>query len=150
MENKKALIITYFEAPNYGAFLQAFATQEFLKSRNIDAFILPHKANKPSLVTKYFDRRVPREKLAYRDLIQKEIDKVRPRLNLAKKKTKYDVAVIGSDEIWNVIRGEGRTVVDGMEQIVKAGDVITMAAGCKHTVIEPYVCFSAQVVQHLT
>lgn len=102
MDYKKALIITYFEAPNYGAFLQAYATQEFLKSQNIDAFILSHKANKPNLVTKYFDRRVPREKLAYRDLIQKEIDKVRPRLNLSKKKTKYDVAIIGSDEIWNV------------------------------------------------
>ena len=39
------------------------------------------------------------------------------------------------DEIWNVIHGTGRTIVDGMEQAVKAGDVITMAAGCKHTVI---------------
>ena len=34
-----------------------------------------------------------------------------------------------------VICGEGRTVVDGMEQSVKAGDVITMSAGCRHTVI---------------
>lgn len=39
------------------------------------------------------------------------------------------------DEIWNVIRGNGRTIVDGMEQPVKAGDVITMSAGCRHTVI---------------
>ena len=39
------------------------------------------------------------------------------------------------DEIWNVIRGEGRTIVDGMEQPIKPGDVITMSAGCKHTVI---------------
>ncbi len=39
------------------------------------------------------------------------------------------------DEIWNVIHGTGRTIVDGMEQTVKVGDVITMAAGCKHTVI---------------
>lgn len=39
------------------------------------------------------------------------------------------------DEIWNVISGTGRTIVDGMEQPVKVGDVITMAAGCKHTVI---------------
>lgn len=39
------------------------------------------------------------------------------------------------DEIWNVIHGTGRTIVDGMEQPVKAGDVITMSAGCKHTVI---------------
>lgn len=39
------------------------------------------------------------------------------------------------DEIWNVVRGSGRTIVDGMEQPVKAGDVVTMAAGSKHTVI---------------
>ena len=38
------------------------------------------------------------------------------------------------DEVWTVISGSGRTVVDGMEQFVKPGDVITMAAGCKHTV----------------
>lgn len=39
------------------------------------------------------------------------------------------------DEIWNVIAGSGKTIVDGMEQPVKPGDVITMSAGCKHTVI---------------
>lgn len=39
------------------------------------------------------------------------------------------------DEVWTVIKGEGRTIVDGMEQPIKAGDVITMAIGCKHTVI---------------
>ena len=38
------------------------------------------------------------------------------------------------DEVWTVISGSGRTVVDGMEQFVKPGDVVTMAAGCKHTV----------------
>ncbi len=38
------------------------------------------------------------------------------------------------DEVWNVISGQGRTIVDGMEQKVQAGDVITMAAGCRHTI----------------
>ena len=38
------------------------------------------------------------------------------------------------DEVWVVISGQGRTIVDGMEQKVKAGDVITMSAGCRHTV----------------
>ena len=38
------------------------------------------------------------------------------------------------DEVWTVIRGTGTTVVDGMEQHVRAGDVITMAAGTRHTV----------------
>lgn len=39
------------------------------------------------------------------------------------------------NEVWTVISGQGRTIVDGMEQPVKAGDVITMEAGCRHTVI---------------
>lgn len=39
------------------------------------------------------------------------------------------------DEVWTVISGAGKTIVDGMEQPVKPGDVITMAAGCKHTVV---------------
>lgn len=39
------------------------------------------------------------------------------------------------DEVWVVISGEGKTIVDGMEQKVKAGDVITMSAGCRHTVM---------------
>lgn len=39
------------------------------------------------------------------------------------------------DEIWTVLAGIGRTVIDGMEQTVKPGDVVTMAAGCKHTIM---------------
>ena len=39
------------------------------------------------------------------------------------------------DEVWTVVSGFGTTIVDGMEQPVKVGDVVTMAAGCKHTVI---------------
>lgn len=39
------------------------------------------------------------------------------------------------DEMWTIIQGVGKTIVDGMEQLVKIGDVVTMAAGCKHTVI---------------
>lgn len=39
------------------------------------------------------------------------------------------------DEVWNVISGNGRSIVDGMEQPVKAGDVVTMQAGCRHTLI---------------
>lgn len=39
------------------------------------------------------------------------------------------------DEVWVVVSGTGRTVVDGMEQNVHAGDVIAIQAGCRHTVI---------------
>ncbi len=39
------------------------------------------------------------------------------------------------DEVWTIVSGTGKTIVDGMEQPIKPGDVITMAAGCKHTII---------------
>lgn len=38
------------------------------------------------------------------------------------------------DEVWTVLSGEGKTIVDGMEQLVHPGDVVTIAAGCKHTI----------------
>ena len=39
------------------------------------------------------------------------------------------------DEVWTIIQGTGRTVVDGIQQNVKPGDVIIIEAGCKHTII---------------
>ena len=39
------------------------------------------------------------------------------------------------DEVWTVIEGEGRTIIDGVERKVKAGDVISMTAGTPHTII---------------
>lgn len=38
------------------------------------------------------------------------------------------------EEVWTVISGNGIAVVDGMEQLLRPGDVLTIAAGCKHTV----------------
>lgn len=38
------------------------------------------------------------------------------------------------EEVWTVVSGKGKAVVDGMEQILRTGDVVTIAAGCKHTV----------------
>lgn len=39
------------------------------------------------------------------------------------------------DEIWTILSGEGRAVVDGKQRKVCAGDMITMKAGWKHTLI---------------
>jgi len=39
------------------------------------------------------------------------------------------------DEIWTIIEGEGRTVIDGVERAVRAGDVVAMKAGIPHTII---------------
>lgn len=39
------------------------------------------------------------------------------------------------DEVWTVISGHGTAIVDDVRTSVKAGDVITMKAGSKHTII---------------
>lgn len=39
------------------------------------------------------------------------------------------------DEVWNVIAGSGTVIIDGMKQSVQTGDVVTMQAGCRHTII---------------
>lgn len=39
------------------------------------------------------------------------------------------------DEVWVIINGKGTIVVDGKRKPVNVGDVITMQAGCKHTII---------------
>jgi len=39
------------------------------------------------------------------------------------------------DEVWSIISGVGKVIIDGIEKTVKAGDVVTMQAGCKHTII---------------
>lgn len=39
------------------------------------------------------------------------------------------------NESWNVLSGEGEAIVDGMRYSMEAGDAVTIAAGCKHTLI---------------
>lgn len=38
------------------------------------------------------------------------------------------------EEVWTVVAGKGKAIVDGREQFLRTGDVIVIAAGCKHTV----------------
>lgn len=38
------------------------------------------------------------------------------------------------DEVWTVVDGNGKTIVDGVERQVTAGDVIQMPAGVAHTI----------------
>lgn len=39
------------------------------------------------------------------------------------------------DEVWTVMSGTGSVIIDGMHRMVRPGDVVTMPAGCKHTLI---------------
>lgn len=38
------------------------------------------------------------------------------------------------NEVWTIVSGEGQVVIDGIEQAVRPGDVITIQAGCRHMI----------------
>ncbi len=38
-------------------------------------------------------------------------------------------------EVWTILNGQEKTIVDGTDPVVHPGDVLTMEAGCKHTII---------------
>lgn len=38
------------------------------------------------------------------------------------------------DEVWSVISGTGRTVIDGIAAAVSPGDIVKLPAGCRHTI----------------
>lgn len=38
------------------------------------------------------------------------------------------------EEVWTVVSGKGKVIIDGKEQILHTGDVIPIVAGCRHTI----------------
>lgn len=56
------------------------------------------------------------------------------------------------DEVWNFISGTGRAILDGVEKVVRAGDVIEIPCGVKHTVIadEPLKIIEVQRGKDIT
>lgn len=38
------------------------------------------------------------------------------------------------DEVWTVAKGTGTVLLDGVRRHVSPGDVVSMPAGCKHTI----------------
>ena len=56
------------------------------------------------------------------------------------------------DEVWNFIAGAGRVIIDGVEKIVRAGDVIKIPVGVKHSVIadEPLKIIEVQLGKDIT
>ena len=56
------------------------------------------------------------------------------------------------DEVWNFIEGKGRVIIDGEEKFVRAGDVVEIPVGCKHTVIadEPLKIIEVQIGEDIT
>ena len=100
-------IITFCEAVNYGAFLQAFSLGEFLKENNQDVEYITTRSlksvywNVHNLYAYHLDR------IAFRNEFRHKWNKAQKKLKKTKKKSGYDLVIIGSDEMWQL---NGKTV----------------------------------------
>lgn len=110
-------ILTFHNAYNYGAVLQAYATQEIVKSRGHDVEIINYhnkkvdRSYKKILCRKFY--RIPlvligkyffnKRKKAYERFINKYLRLTKEVLRSAENVSldKYDLILIGSDQLWN-------------------------------------------------
>ena len=103
---KKINIVTFYNAANYGAFLQAFSTQNFLMENDYDARIYEY-SQKTSKFKTFLYGILKRKKalkgkyLDYNNKILNEVLCFQSKLVTTKEK-KCDVTIIGSDEVWNL------------------------------------------------
>lgn len=94
---RKIGIVTYYNALNCGAFLQAFALQSFLKEQGFTPFFIP--------ILKFEQNKTQQEDagLTFRNQIFEKLGKCHSMLNIAVgNENFYDAIIYGSDEIWNI------------------------------------------------
>lgn len=84
-------IITYYNAPNYGAFMQAYALNEYLKNKGCDVDFL-----EVSKFKKYDGEN------EFRKNFESIISQCNSRLKIGNSSEVYDLIIYGSDEIWNL------------------------------------------------
>lgn len=123
--NKKIGIITFQRAHNYGAILQCYALQEYLKTLHYDVAIIDYipqwmkegysyknyklyNISHPRFALKnifYFNRRFKRY-MAFDKFINKHLmlSSAQALNNLEKD---FDIIIIGSDQVWNPIETKG-------------------------------------------
>ena len=95
-------IVTFCEAVNYGAYLQAFALGEYLKQNNNSVFYIKTNSLKAlywkfhNLYSYHIDR------LSFRNKFRRNWKKAQKKLKKTRIQSDYDLIIIGSDEMWQL------------------------------------------------
>lgn len=137
---KKAGVITIYSSQNYGAYLQAYAMQTYLKGKNVDVEFLrvPLKQMKAflwSLKTKNIPLMLFRIKQAARYRSSNSMINVGKKENIY---SKYDFVVIGSDTLWDVYNGTYDHTDYFLGFGVNAEKIIAYAPTCNNTTVQAF------------
>lgn len=107
MKKKIAYILTVWDAPNYGSFLQAIGTKKFLESNGYEVKFLLYRKNKLEQIKFLFEKK---KQLLFHPIfsLKRFWDFYNTHRNVEKvkltdiKNEDYDCLIIGSDELWNL------------------------------------------------
>ena len=98
----RVCVITLCEAVNYGAFLQAYSMKRFLEKKGHDVVFLKSYSF-PMLKTMIWSLYTyDRKKMEFKGVFRKGYLEAQKLLNKTFKKGPYDLAIIGSDEVWQL------------------------------------------------
>jgi coenzyme F420-reducing hydrogenase beta subunit len=103
---KKINIVTYYKEPNYGAFLQCFALQNYLINEGYDTRVLTYNTFGATL-KKIIYKVIKRKKalrgnyLQYNNSVFEQVKRCQNRFNVTTSSLS-DVTVVGSDEVWSI------------------------------------------------
>lgn len=96
-------IFTIFDAYNYGSFLQAFAMQSFLEQNRHEVYMIDVRTNLKSVIAqKYLAKSIRRSLLKLRRFLAYRRDWKKLKITPYNKYPDLDMALIGSDEVWNI------------------------------------------------
>ena len=154
---RKIYLYTFFDVPNYGAFFQCYALQEYLKANGYEVHVLNYQ-NK-HILSGYSKVRVKRlidlryylelwkrynKKRCFKLFVRKYIDTTELIIRNSLKAIDCDCIVVGSDQVWNTkISGNDSTYfldfLDGNTEIKKVAFSVSCGGEYEFLQNERYV-----------
>lgn len=98
----KIIICTYYDVSNYGAFLQAYSLTKYLEMQGNIVLMKQHNANGKNIFTFLNRNKKTEAEVEYKKAMKAKVKEFSRYFTLDSGKEKYDLCVIGSDEVWNV------------------------------------------------
>ena len=136
-------IVTVFDAVNYGSYLQAFALQETIKElapgseiKMIKTSSLLYEKWRLTSLFSYNPRKMP-----FKFTLLKKYRKCWQKFDATRKKTGYDLLIIGSDEMWQLKNKTLKPLKVFFGIGIEAKKKITYAVSCNNTTPDDIVKF---------
>ena len=134
----KILVITVYNSFNFGAFLQAFAMYKYLTNQGHKVDFLCMEKHDFVFHKNYYKTKNP-IRFFKRFITEKSFNKDIKLINsIDSVESSYDLAIIGSDELWNVVNNGFEHKPEYIGYNISAKNIITYAVSCNRTTVKDF------------